>query len=97
MTAVDSPPVWSIVGIALERSKARIYADIRAYPAPIPACDQQFNYLLEQRRAINSALKKCREQDAGNAPVANSLEELGESLVGSDDLPFDALRDLTGG
>lgn len=36
--------------------KARIEEEIRNYPAPIPACDAQFNYLLERRAEIESAL-----------------------------------------
>ncbi len=36
--------------------KARIAAEIRSYPAPIPGCDAQFNYLLERRAEIDRVL-----------------------------------------
>ncbi len=40
----------------LVAEKARIAEEIRSYPAPIPACDAQFNYLLERRAEIDRAL-----------------------------------------
>jgi hypothetical protein len=36
----------------LEGARSAILAEIRNYPPPIAACDQQFNYLLEQRDRI---------------------------------------------
>lgn len=36
----------------LEQEKRRINEEINNYPAPIPACDAQFNYLLEERARI---------------------------------------------
>lgn len=43
----------------LVAEKARIAAEIRGYPAPIPACDAQFNYLLERRAEIDRALAQA--------------------------------------
>src|SRR5690349_13202561 len=40
----------------LEQEKARVYAEIRQYPPPIPACDVQFNYLLEERAKLSQEL-----------------------------------------
>src|SRR5689334_17723311 len=40
----------------LEKEKARVYAEIRCYPPPIPACDVQFNYLLEERAKLSQEL-----------------------------------------
>lgn len=45
--------------------KARIAAEIRAYPAPIPACDAQFNHLLERRAEIERRLVYGDQTDAG--------------------------------
>lgn len=36
--------------------KKPVDAEIRAYPPPIPACDAQFNYLLDRRAALSRAL-----------------------------------------
>ena len=42
----------------LEKVKTRINKEIGNYPPPIPACDAQFNYLLEERSKISKALKQ---------------------------------------
>ena len=41
--------VWNRIRAHLENEKTKIYEEIRNYPRPVPACDQQFNYLLEER------------------------------------------------
>lgn len=53
---------------ALYAEKARIEAELRAYPRPIAACDVQFNTLLEQRDAINKSLRahKSMRADRGS-------------------------------
>lgn len=45
----------------------RVREEIGNYPAPIPACDAQFNYLLEKREALTSELSRLRELMAGGA------------------------------
>jgi len=42
---------------ALRESLARLEAEIRAYPTPIPRCDAQFNHLLEERERIRGLLE----------------------------------------
>lgn len=42
----------------LDRQRQAVEQQIRAYPPPIPACDAQFNYLLEERDRL------CRESAA---------------------------------
>lgn len=48
---------WQEIRSCLERHRERIYAQIKDYPTPITACDQQFNYLLDERTSV------CRELD----------------------------------
>jgi hypothetical protein len=45
----------------LERERQRISAEICAYPAPIPACDAYFNFLLEERARLGELLSKLAE------------------------------------
>lgn len=45
----------------LENEMRRVREEIRNYPAPIPACDAQFNFLLEEREAISLELIRARE------------------------------------
>ena len=49
---------WGRAREHLERLKAHIGEQINSYPSPIPACDAQFNYLLEQRGGISEELNK---------------------------------------
>ena len=55
----------------LERQKEQIYTEIQAYPFPIPACDQQYNYLLEERARIRRELRRLEQQ----SPVQEKSEE----------------------
>lgn len=41
----------------LEKERDRINEEIKNYPRPIPGCDAQFNYLLEERTKIGEELK----------------------------------------
>ena|SRR5215471_12318319 len=54
----------------LEDRKLSLDQEIRNYPAPIPQCDAQFNYLLEQRTRLSQQLSPlkaaCRESLAIN-------------------------------
>jgi hypothetical protein len=42
----------------LEETKNRVNKEIGNYPSPIPACDVQFNYFLEERSKISVVLKR---------------------------------------
>lgn len=42
--------------LRLLAEKARIADEIRHYPMPIPACDAQYNHLVERRADIERAL-----------------------------------------
>lgn len=53
----------------LEQEKRRVCAEIDDYPHPIPACDAQFNYLLEERAQIFQELSRL---DALQAAVTSN-------------------------
>ena len=59
MAPVDS--AWAMIHQHLQEQSRRVHRKIRNYPAPIPACDAQFNYLLEEREALSSELVRVRE------------------------------------
>lgn len=46
--------------VSLEAELARTYEEISNYPPPIPACDEQFNYLLEKRDQLLRELARLR-------------------------------------
>ena len=58
---------WSQIASCLENRKQQLYAAIRNYPTPITACDQQFNYLLEQQVEISGELRRMHEIKAAAA------------------------------
>jgi len=45
---------WAVIFRHLESEKSRVQEKIRNYPAPIPACDAQFNFLLEERENLSA-------------------------------------------
>jgi hypothetical protein len=53
-TMTASPSIWLNLEIQLQAQRQAIIEQIRAYPPPIPACDAQFNYLLEQRDLLSA-------------------------------------------
>jgi hypothetical protein len=81
---------WTIIRQHLDQALSRVCEEIRSYPAPIPACDAQFNYLLDERATLSSELARvrklmcedCEFMDARSAIEAflNSSAHLGESL-----------------
>ena len=51
----------------LQQARLKILTEIQHYPTPIPHCDQQFNWLLEQRDNVSAelqALDELRERAA---------------------------------
>jgi hypothetical protein len=63
---------WDGLRARLMQLREAVAAEIRAYPAPIPACDAQYNHLLERRAALAKALASL---DAARESGAISAEE----------------------
>ena len=74
MTSHQLTAAWQMLREQLEARQNQIYDEIAKYPPPIPACDQHFNYLLEQRTAIALELRRqkalAQESLASGDPVA---------------------------
>ena len=49
---------WDVLQVRLTQLRQAVAAEIRAYPAPIPACDAQYSHLLERRTALAAALQQ---------------------------------------
>lgn len=58
----------------LEAERTSVKAQLAAYPAPIPACDAQYNHLAEERRRLTAELARVaaarREILASADPLA---------------------------
>ncbi len=50
--------LWQGIHAVLESERRRIYEEIKHYPRPIPACDVEFNHLLQERATILQELAK---------------------------------------
>jgi len=68
---------WAMIHQHLQEEIRRVHDEIRNYPVPIPACDAQFNYLLEEREELSSELARVREfmnKDADGEDARNSID-----------------------
>jgi hypothetical protein len=66
---------WSQIASCLGDRKQQLYETIRNYPTPITACDQQFNYLLEQQVEISGELRRMHEIKAA-ATTGDAIDML---------------------
>jgi hypothetical protein len=68
---------WTRIRQHLEKEMQRVRDEIRNYPAPIPACDAQYNYLLEEREGLSSELARVREamnEDSSSENAQSSVD-----------------------
>lgn len=72
--------VWKRIQSHLEAERHRIYEEIKDYPRPIPACDLQFNQLLEKRTRIGHDLERLHEAIQVGLGDGNILEVLDDFL-----------------
>jgi len=52
---------WHRVRVVLEKRRTQVFEQIMNYPSPVPACDEQFNNLLEIRARVSSELTQLTE------------------------------------
>ncbi len=52
---------WNNLVADLTSQREQLITTIRNYPPPIPACDAQFNYLLEKRDRITVELHRLQK------------------------------------
>lgn len=62
---------WTLLRRQLQGLARQVGEEVRTYPAPIPACDAQFNRLLELRRLLPEELARL---DSAAADPAASVE-----------------------
>src|SRR5829696_6857354 len=71
---------WSQIRAQLQAEKARIYEEIGTYPPPIAACDQQFNFLLEERTRVSQELDRLNEAAAASLTIEDSIKRMEEFI-----------------
>lgn len=63
--------LWDRLREYLEDERYRISREIGSYPAPIPACDQDFNHLLAEREQVNEELARLEQLAARSLAAAD--------------------------
>jgi hypothetical protein len=86
--------VWTKSSSHLENERQRIYEEIKNYPRPIPACDVQFNYLLEERTRIADDLDRMYEASEENLRSRDSVRLVEEFITSSRYLNTEAKQRL---
>jgi hypothetical protein len=71
---------WQKVRELLEKQRQQIHEEIKNYPKPIPACDLQFNYLLEQRTGISDELNRLDEASRTSLDCADPAGMLNDFI-----------------
>jgi hypothetical protein len=91
--AAHSP--WTELEDHLERARSAILAEIRNYPPPIAACDQQFNYLLEQRDRTADALSRLASVRCDSAaPTEADVKALVDFITASEGIAHERRAQL---
>ena len=89
MTTLATPTanaLWLEIKTSLEGKKNLINDEIRNYPPPIPACDAQFNYLLEERARLTAELNRLQEFVSQVADDDNAVQLLNEYMATCPDI-----------
>ena len=85
-------PILHKIKALLETKRFGISEEIRKYPAPIPGCDQHFNYMLEERARISDELNRVVKLFAAQSGRRVRIEAIDEFVRSSPDLDDDAKR-----
>lgn len=64
----DVDAAWKVITSHLELELRDVQGKIKSYPTPISACDEHFNWLLEERAKISKELAKARELSIEERP-----------------------------
>lgn len=72
----DVQSIWHEIKEQLAAKKQQVIAEINEYPPPIPACDQQFNFLLEERTRLTRLVREVDAVFTENLSDANSVTRL---------------------
>jgi hypothetical protein len=85
---------WTRIEQHLENEMHRVRDEIRNYPAPIPACDAQYNYLLEEREGLSSELARVRKFMNDDSDSENAQSSVDAFLSVSPYLGDSAKREI---
>ena len=90
--AANAQSIWQQIRTQLESARQRIIDQISNYPAPRPACDADFNHLLEERARISDELNHLHT--AASSASANAREQIESFIATSNYLDDECKRQL---
>ncbi|MDQ5845434.1 MAG: hypothetical protein M3539_09090 [Acidobacteriota bacterium] len=85
--------LWKSIKDRLENERHRVNEEIRNYPTPIPACDAQFNYLLEEQAKIAQEMDRLKALSKGSF-TREDVELIDEFIRTSNYITGDAERTM---
>lgn len=86
--------IWKEIRGHLENKKGQIYEEIKNYPPPIPACDAQFNHLVEERSRIAQELGRLDKLSKESVEDNNDIERIEEFIKSSPYLNDEAEQNI---
>ena len=78
----------------LERARNRVHERITHYPMPIPACDADYNCLLEERARITDALDRLQTDAANGAAITDSITRIEALILASAHVEAETKREI---
>lgn len=75
--------LWKTIREHLKKERQRVNEEIKNYPTPIPACDAQFNYLLEERTRVAEELDRLEAQSRDSLTRSDDIRFIGEFIASS--------------
>ena len=87
-------PAWQLIKEHLQERKSQIAQEILYYPPPIPACDAQFNFLLEERTRVAQTLDQVDTWADKPLTDKEQLVLLDQFLATSPDLDETAVQEI---
>lgn len=85
---------WATIKRHLTLRRDQINEEIRAYPPPIPACDQQYNHLLEQRMQISRELTQLDRAMKESCAAQHPAGRVDEFIRSSSQLDADTAQEI---
>ncbi len=86
--------VIALIRKHIDVHRNQIYTQIRHYPAPIPACDVQYNHLLEQRAGITQELSRLNALSRGPQSILGLIDSLCEFIDDSSSIHGEVRQEL---
>ena len=82
------------IQLHLEAYKLCIATEIRQYPMPIPGCDAQYNFLLDERAGVNQELKQLETLTKRGLKAVELTESVREFINASQHIQHQKSREL---